>query len=188
MVQRISQWRLQTLARVLFAVFASFLTISEAAASYNYPFLKKIYYAIGHRSTHGYPRNFASLFYDVDPERNLPRPACCERFRRYSQVRVTHGPPAGHLVLDSSELCDVLATNSQEMARYMPDELCEIKKLPRGWIINVGASVVGKPFLDWIKEKITERNEKQTSEKNLLIKMDPQLAAAFNNSTYHSSK
>lgn len=82
MVQRISQWRLQTFARVLFAVFASFLTISEAAASYNYPFLKKIYYAIGHRSTHGYPRNFASLFYDVDPERNLPRPACCDHHVR----------------------------------------------------------------------------------------------------------
>ena len=74
------------------------------------------------------------------------------------------------------------------MARYMPDQLCEIKKLPRGWIINVGASVVGKPFLDWIKQKISERNAKQEREKNLLIKMDPQLAAAFNNSTHHSSK
>ena len=90
--------------------------------------------------------------------------------------------------LSQQEICDFLAANSQEMARYMPDELCEIKKLPRGWIINVGASVVGKPFLDWIKQKICERNEKQARERNLLIKMDPQLATAFNNSTYHSSK
>ena len=90
--------------------------------------------------------------------------------------------------LSQQEICNFLATASEEMARYMPDELCEIKKLPRGWIINVGASVVGKPFLDWIKQKIQERNEKQARERNLLIKMDPQLAAAFNNSTYHSSK
>ena len=90
--------------------------------------------------------------------------------------------------LSQQEICNFLATASAEMARYMPDELCEIKKLPRGWIINVGASVVGKPFLDWIKQKICERNEKQAKERNLLIKMDPQLAAAFNNSTYHSSK
>ena len=90
--------------------------------------------------------------------------------------------------LSQQQICDFLAKASAEMARYMPDELCEIKKLPRGWIINVGASVVGKPFLDWIKQKISERNTKQEREKNLLIKMDPQLAIAFNNSTYHSSK
>ena len=101
-------------------------------------------------------------------------------------VRYVHVPQ--YEGLSQQDICDFLATNSQEMARYMPDELCEIKKLPRGWIINVGASVVGKPFLDWIKQKISERNAKQEREKNLLIKMDPQLAIAFNNSTYHSSK
>ena len=90
--------------------------------------------------------------------------------------------------LEHLTICNFLDQASPEMARYMPDEHCEIKKLPRGWVINVGASVVGKPFLDWIKQKIQERNDKQARERNLLIKMDPQLAAAFNNSTHHSSK
>ena len=76
----------------------------------------------------------------------------------------------------------------QEMHHYMPDTQCELRKLPRGFVINVAASVVGKPFIDWIKAKIQERNAKQAREKNLLIKMDPQLAAAFGNSTHHSSK
>ena len=70
----------------------------------------------------------------------------------------------------------------------MPETIGEVRKLPRSWIINVGATVVGKPFLDWIKQKIRDRNAKQARDRNLLIKMDPQLAAAFNNSTHHSSK
>ena len=45
-----------------------------------------------------------------------------------------------------------------------------------------------KPFIDWIKAKIQERNAKAAREQNLLIKMDPGLAAAFNDSTHHSSK
>ena len=90
--------------------------------------------------------------------------------------------------LEHMTICNFLDQASPEMARYMPEEHCELKKLPRGWVINVGASVVGKPFLDWIKQKISERNAKQARERNLLIKMDPQLAAAFQNSTHHSSK
>ena len=70
----------------------------------------------------------------------------------------------------------------------MPETPQEVRKLPRSWLINVSATIVGKPFLDWVKQKICERNEKQARERNLLIKMDPQLAAAFNNSTHHSSK
>ena len=60
--------------------------------------------------------------------------------------------------------------------------------MPRGWIINVGATVVGQPFLDWVKAKILERNAKAAREQNLLIAMDPGLAAAFNNSTHFSRK
>ena len=77
MVKSFSQWRFQTIVLNLFLIFSSLCALSEAAVSYNYPFLKKIYYAVGHRSH--YPRNFAALFYDVDDARNLPRPACCDR-------------------------------------------------------------------------------------------------------------
>ena len=71
---------------------------------------------------------------------------------------------------------------------HMPDTNGELRKLPRAWIINVAATVVGKPFIDWIKAKIQERNAKAAREQNLLIKMDPSLAAAFGNSTHFSRK
>ena len=62
------------------------------------------------------------------------------------------------------------------MRAYMPDTAGEVRKLPRGFVINVGASVVGQPFIDWIKQKIQERNAKQAQVKNLLIAVDPALA------------
>lgn len=46
------------------------------------------------------------------------------------------------------------------MRAYMPDTAGEVRKLPRAFVINVGASVIGQPFLDWIKKKIQERNAK----------------------------
>ena len=64
----------------------------------------------------------------------------------------------------------------QEMHHYMPETQGELRKLPRGFVINVAASVIGKPFLDWVKAKIVERNAKQAQEKNLLIAVDPALA------------
>ena len=75
-----------------------------------------------------------------------------------------------------------------EMRKYMPDTAGEARKLPRGFVINVGSTVVGKPFLDWVKAKILERNAKAAREQNLLIAMDPQLAQAFNDSTHFSRK
>ena len=102
------------------------------------------------------------------------------------RVRNLHVPQ--YEGLEQQKICNFLAATDPEMKHYMPDTLTEIKKFPRGWCINVGATVVGKPFLDWIKQKILERNQKQAQAQNLLIKMDPQLAAAFQNSTHFSRK
>ena len=67
----------------------------------------------------------------------------------------------------------------EAMHLHMPAENHEINKLPRGWVINVGATVVGQPFIDWVQKGIAERNAAMAKERNLLIKMNPQLAAAF---------
>ena len=69
----------------------------------------------------------------------------------------------------------------------MPDEV-EIKKAPKQWIVNMIYSLVQDDFADWVKRKINTRNEKVTSDRNLLIDMDPDVAAAFASSTAVSSK
>ena len=70
---------------------------------------------------------------------------------------------------------------------YMPDDK-ELRKLPRQWICNVGASIIGKPFQNWVTERIKARNEGAVEKKNMLIAMDPAVAAAFHASTAVSRK
>jgi len=49
-------------------------------------------------------------------------------------------------------------------------------------------SVFGRQFAIWIEEKIRERNKKMETKQNLLIQMDPAVAAAFEASQQISSK
>ena len=49
-------------------------------------------------------------------------------------------------------------------------------------------SVIGEDFRIWVKDLVTERNEDITNKKQLMISMDPDIAAAFSASTAVSSK
>ena len=70
---------------------------------------------------------------------------------------------------------------------YLPQE-SELRKTPKQWICNVGATVLGEPFIAWIGDRIKARNEAVKEEKNMLISMDPAVAAAFHASTAVSRK
>ena len=78
--------------------------------------------------------------------------------------------------------------NYPDMHQFMPSERREIVKLPREWIINIGATVVNVDFLNFVRQAIHRRNQELEQRRNLLIKMDPQLANAFRNSTSVSRK
>jgi len=60
--------------------------------------------------------------------------------------------------------------------------------MPRSYINNVVYSCVGQPFLDWIKERTEERNEKIKRERGMLVNLDPEVARAFKASTSVSGK
>ena len=70
---------------------------------------------------------------------------------------------------------------------YLPDER-EIKKLPKQWVINLVYSLVGDDFKQWVRSRIDSRNEKLVITNNLMIQLDPDIAAAFKHSTAISSK
>ena len=82
---------------------------------------------------------------------------------------------------DNLSMSKILAYLAQyeAMHLHMPAENHEINKLPRGWVVNVGATIVGQPFIEWVQKRIAERNMAMAKERNLLIRMNPQLAAAF---------
>ena len=73
------------------------------------------------------------------------------------------------------------------MFQYMPDQQ-EIHKVPKQWLCNVANSILKNIFSDWVKKQVEIRNRKITEEKDMLIEMDPEIAAAFAASTKVSRK
>ena len=68
------------------------------------------------------------------------------------------------------------------MSSYFPDGN-EIYKCPRQWIANVGFSVIQDPFGQWVKQQMEFRDQKVAVKGNLNISMDPDIAAAYAQST-----
>ena len=69
----------------------------------------------------------------------------------------------------------------------MPDEP-DIQKVPRQWILNVCAAVIGQPFRDWVTEQVEARNALMSQKKEMMIAMDPEMASKFAASTHVSRK
>jgi len=53
-----------------------------------------------------------------------------------------------------------LAKQFPEVVSKIPDKDDEIKKFPKSYLCDLIYTVVGSPFKDWVKEQITDRNEK----------------------------
>ena len=62
----------------------------------------------------------------------------------------------------------------------------EIPKLPKQWIANVCATVLGDKFTDWVAAQVKERNEQLLVSKGLIIEMDQEIADVFHASTKSS--
>ena len=79
------------------------------------------------------------------------------------------------------------AKQDPELMNYLPEEK-ELHLLPRQWIANVIYTRLGEQFKAWGDHHVKERHEKYVQRHNCLIDMDPEIAAAFNQSTMVSSK
>ena len=85
------------------------------------------------------------------------------------------------------DISKFLNDGHEEVFDYMPDAQ-EIHKVSKSWITNVCATVLKGIFSGWVKNQIEERNYAVTKRKNLMIQMDPEVAAAFRSSTKVSRK
>ena len=61
---------------------------------------------------------------------------------------------------------------------YLPDPP-DLAKAPKQWIVNVCAAVIGAPFKAWVKQQVEDRNTQMADKKEMMISMDPEMAAAF---------
>ncbi len=64
----------------------------------------------------------------------------------------------------------------------------EIPKVPKQWLGNVCHTVLKNMFSDWVKAKVSKRNEELAIKRDLMINMDPDIAAAFRSSNKVSRK
>ena len=70
---------------------------------------------------------------------------------------------------------------------YLPVDQ-EWDKLPKVWISTILYTTLKDKFSTWVKNRIQERNAGIVKQKNLAIKMDPEVMKAFFNSSAVSSK
>lgn len=59
----------------------------------------------------------------------------------------------------------------------------EIRKLSRQYLENVIYTIIGDRFANWVDEVVEIRNKKVTSQKNMNIELDPEVAKIFEEST-----
>ena len=74
-----------------------------------------------------------------------------------------------------------------DINKYLPDA-ADLPKVPKQWIIDVCAAVIGQPFREWVKDQVEERNAIMAEKKEMMISMDPEMAAKFQASTHVSRK
>lgn len=72
--------------------------------------------------------------------------------------------------------------NDVECLSYLPCPK-EIVKLPKQYLVNLIYGVIGEDFARWVFSRIEDRNAKVTVQKDLMINLDDDLAAAFFNSS-----
>ena len=65
----------------------------------------------------------------------------------------------------------------------LPNKDAETKKFPKAYLCDLIFTLVGDQFKAWVKREIDTRNQKVMVGGNLNIMMDPQIAAAFANTT-----
>ena len=72
--------------------------------------------------------------------------------------------------------------------RALPESKKELMKMPRSYIANVIYTLIGDAFQEWSDKRIVTRNEKVVKDRDMEIKMDPEIAAIFKASTAVSGK
>ena len=78
--------------------------------------------------------------------------------------------------------------NNGEALEALPVTEKETLKLPREYLANVIYTICGNPFQTWVNQRITARNAKVTTDRDLAIHMDPEIARLFQQSTSVSRK
>ena len=90
--------------------------------------------------------------------------------------------------LGVKEIQQYLKAHHANVYEYLPEPEIELPKTPKQWIAKVCATVLEDRFANWVKAQVEARHQKVAVQKDLMIDMDPEIAAVFQQSTAVSSK
>lgn len=100
-------------------------------------------------------------------------------------IKHLYVPQFEHLAIkDMLEYCSGIP----KVMKAFPVEEKEIKKMPRQYIANVIFTLVGRPFEEFINQRIEARHRKIAEDRDLNIELDPEIAALFQASNAVSGK
>ena len=80
------------------------------------------------------------------------------------------------------DIMSFVEINHKEVLDYLPIPQ-ELHKVSKEWICNIVATILGGHFVNWVKTRIEERNERVAVKKDLMIHLDAEVAEAFRAST-----
>ena len=103
---------------------------------------------------------------------------------RNDQVKTIHVPQYKNLSL--AKILD-FASNQPRVFDYLPDEP-DLAKVPKQWVVDICAAIIGQEFREWVEDCKEERNEAMAQKREMMIDMDPEMAARFKASTHVSRK
>ena len=94
---------------------------------------------------------------------------------RNDQVKVITVPFYENLTV---EIITNEALKYPELEPYWPHER-DLPRVSRSWLCNTIYSVVGPRFQGWVTESVKDRNEKLSVDRNMDLKLDPEVANLF---------
>ena len=114
------------------------------------------------------------------------RDIAARRKRRLNvdDVKTINVPQYKSLSIDEILL---FCTSHHHVDAYLPDEV-DIKKVPKQWLVNVCAAVIGEPFKRWVWDRVVERNQEMNNKNEVMIAADKEIAERFHASNHVSSK
>ena len=107
-----------------------------------------------------------------------------KRYLHNDDVKAIHVPQYQNLTVE--KILDYVRGRSR-IESYLPDPP-DLDKVPKAWLTSVCAAVLGDTFRGWVHDQVEVRNALMAEKKEIMISMDPQMAAKFAASTHVSSK
>ena len=100
------------------------------------------------------------------------------------QVKTLFVPQYKNLSID--RILEFVA-DKPHVSDFFPDDI-DLPKVPKQWLVNICAVVLGDEFRAWVHHQMEERNAVMCAKKEMMITMDPEMAAKFAASTHLSRK